>query len=110
MSDKKEWREFTVRYLEPPTGCGMTRTFDPAIKLIQTEAYEAEKQRADSVAKKFKSYRKEMSSDYSKQAERVDRLEYALRALLSDTQHSDHDCGSADCPVELARKALNEQN
>lgn len=39
------------------------------------------------------------------QAERVD-LREALRALLEDTQHSDHNCGDPDCPVDQARQLL----
>lgn len=38
---------------------------------------------------------------------RVKELEEALRNLLRDTQHRNHDCGDTDCPVALARAALN---
>lgn len=30
----------------------------------------------------------------------------ALRALLADTQHSKHNCGDPDCPVDAARAAI----
>ena len=37
---------------------------------------------------------------------RCERLESALGLLLEDTQHTDHECGDADCPVDVARKLL----
>lgn len=38
---------------------------------------------------------------------RIKELEQALRELLNDTQHKDHDCGDKRyCPVYHARKAL----
>lgn len=40
--------------------------------------------------------------------ERAEMLRTALRGLLADTQHVEHDCKDADCPVALARAALTE--
>lgn len=40
--------------------------------------------------------------------ERAEMLRTALRNLLADTQHANHNCGDADCPVALARAALTE--
>jgi hypothetical protein len=40
---------------------------------------------------------------------RVIALEDALRDLLDDTQHSEHDCSDVDCPVSRARKLLDGQ-
>lgn len=40
-------------------------------------------------------------------AERVKELEVALRDLLEDTQHKDHDCGDEEwCPVLRGWKVL----
>jgi len=39
---------------------------------------------------------------------RVKRLEDALRGLLVDTQHLNHECCEEDCPVAYARAALAE--
>ena len=41
-------------------------------------------------------------------ANEIERLRAALRGLLADTQHAEHDCGDADCPVALARAALGQ--
>lgn len=30
----------------------------------------------------------------------------SLQNLVDDTQHCDHDCGDADCPVRQAREAI----
>ena len=30
----------------------------------------------------------------------------ALKGLLADTQHSKHNCGDDDCPVDIARKVV----
>lgn len=39
---------------------------------------------------------------------RIERLEEALRNLLQDTQHKNHDCGDDEwCPVIAARAALS---
>lgn len=40
------------------------------------------------------------------EAERLVEAINALRGLLNDTQHVDHDCGDPRCPVDIARKAL----
>lgn len=37
-----------------------------------------------------------------------ERLREALRELLEDSQHVDHNCGDEDCPVLNARAALEE--
>ena len=37
-----------------------------------------------------------------------DKAVAALKWLLSDTQHSDHDCGMDLCPVDTARRVLKE--
>lgn len=36
----------------------------------------------------------------------IERLRTVLANLLEDTQHVEHDCGDADCPVEIARQFL----
>lgn len=36
----------------------------------------------------------------------AERMFFALRELLEDTQHKDHDCGEAGCPVDEARKVV----
>ncbi len=38
-----------------------------------------------------------------------ERLRDALKDLLEDTQHVDHNCGDEDCPVANARAALGEK-
>lgn len=43
-------------------------------------------------------------------AAKIEQLQEALRALLEDTQHSDHNCGDPDCPVDAARQLLPEQS
>jgi hypothetical protein len=41
---------------------------------------------------------------------RRERLAEALRGLLNDTQHKDHNCGDAEwCPVIAARAALEQE-
>jgi hypothetical protein len=35
-----------------------------------------------------------------------DSLRAALRDLLEDTQHKNHNCGDDDCPVKRAREAI----
>lgn len=41
------------------------------------------------------------------QAAEIERLRAALKDLLQDTQHKDHDCGDEEwCPVIKARKVL----
>ena len=37
---------------------------------------------------------------------RYDALVEALRNLLADTQHAEHNCGDEDCPVAKARALL----
>lgn len=37
----------------------------------------------------------------------IARLREALAGLLNDTQHSEHNCGDPQCPVDAARAALN---
>lgn len=41
---------------------------------------------------------------------KVERLKVALKDLLGDTQHKDHNCGDTEelCPVLRARKILDE--
>lgn len=39
-------------------------------------------------------------------ADEIERLRSALRDLLADTPHADHNCGDPDCPVDRARAAL----
>jgi hypothetical protein len=46
---------------------------------------------------------------YNLSQDRCVKLKSALEGLLNDTQHSDHDCGDEMCPVEIARKALEEK-
>jgi hypothetical protein len=42
---------------------------------------------------------------------RAERLAEALRGLLNDTQHKDHNCGDTEwCPVAKARAALEQEN
>ena len=42
--------------------------------------------------------------------DRAERLAEALRDLLNDTQHKDHDCGDERwCPVIAARAALEQE-
>lgn len=36
-------------------------------------------------------------------------LEYALKDLLNDTQHTTHNCKDFDCPVNRAKKLLNNK-
>lgn len=43
-------------------------------------------------------------------ADEIERLRAALRGLLTDTQHAEHDCGDEDCPVAVARAALGKNN
>lgn len=44
------------------------------------------------------------------QAAEIARLREALRDLLEDTQHKDHDCGDEEwCPVIKARAALEQE-
>ena len=49
-----------------------------------------------------------LRDDYSKLLERIEKLEAALRELLEDTQHAEHACSWAYCPVRNARAALGE--
>lgn len=39
-------------------------------------------------------------------ADRIECLEVALRELLADTPHANHNCGDPDCPVDRARAVL----
>ena len=39
---------------------------------------------------------------------RYDALVDALRNLLADTQHAEHNCGGEDCPVAKARAMLTK--
>jgi hypothetical protein len=41
-------------------------------------------------------------------ADKVRRLVEALKWLLNDTQHADHNCGDNECPVDNARQVLKE--
>lgn len=36
----------------------------------------------------------------------IEKKNEALKVLLSDTQHREHNCGAFDCPVEIAKQAL----
>jgi len=49
---------------------------------------------------------KMMEANYLDAKKENAMMREALKGLLSDTQHSDHDCGDKDCPVYIARKTL----
>jgi len=60
----------------------------------------------------LRGYTKYVRADiHEKALARIAELEVALRDLLDDTQHIDHDCGDDEyCPVLAARAALKGQN
>lgn len=49
-------------------------------------------------------------NSFESQAEEIKELRTVLKGLLEDTQHTRHNCGDIDCPVEIAQTALKGES
>lgn len=78
------------------------------IHLIEYSAYEDLKAEIDRL-KEIISYIPKVPTEPYEQAmaKEIVELKNALKDLLFDTQHSNHNCGDERCPVEQARKILD---
>jgi hypothetical protein len=76
----------------------------------RTEALRAEVERLRSINSALCRKSNSHLIDAARWEERAERLAEALRGLLNDTQHKDHNCGDAEwCPVIAARAALEQE-
>jgi hypothetical protein len=95
-------------HIDPPTD-SVPVYLAPQSAPVGVEDAEIETLKAEVAAQRTRS--DAMTGEAIKHEARAERLAEALRGLLNDTQHKDHNCGDAEwCPVIAARAALEQEN